>query len=600
MKLIQKIVIGIIGVCCLASCSLIHSDEDDCQPYTPDGDPFAYVSLRITTGHTNSVTKANPTGGEEGDGREEGQAKENQISHVMVFFINADDKGINGDDSSPIVARQYWSKEELTATKENGYLSEIKEVNGLLVQHTYDVLVVANAESNLLENVATLGELRDLTATSLYSSDYDDFVMASANAGDKLVIQLSNSRTNPATTNEIDIERTVARVDYRAKGSKGRTDGIYEVPDESGTKTAEVKILSAMLINTLNSDAPSYLFKHVTKTGESYADGPIIYLGEETATDQGVATNYVIGPLRTSKVATNYDKETYFPYFEHYGYEDLSWEDYFVKESLVSGLTDDYICVGYPKENTNKEGSRNFTTGIVFKARYTPVGLTEGQTFFEWEGKIYPTIEAMMEYYDPAGWKIVDEAQDDWDDITTWSALRTNIIFKLKGGDPAGYRAWLVEQSQGKESDTVITAEERVNLRWIKYCETKLYYRNTDGKVEVDINGKDGSTRKALTRRALFEASGAETFKEGICYYTYWIKHANDNDATNDLTMGKTTGGGLMEYGIVRNNVYKLNVNSISSLGNDVPGDCTINVNVLVENWQPLNRQDINIKPSTN
>lgn len=118
--------------------------------------------------------------------------------------------------------------------------------------------------------------------------------------------------------------------------------------------------------------------------------------------------------------------------------------------------------------------------------------------------------------------------------------------------------------------------------------------------MEVDINGEDGSTRKALTRRALFEASGAETFKEGICYYTYWIKHANDNDATNDLTMGKTTGGGLMEYGIVRNNVYKLNVNSISSLGNDVPGDCTINVNVLVENWQPLNRQDINIKPSTN
>ncbi len=600
MKLIQKIVIGIIGVCCLASCSLIHSDEDDCQPYTPDGEPFAYVSLRISTGRVNSVTKANPTGGEEGDGREEGQTKENRINHVMVFFLEATDDGINGSGSNKIVASKYWSENELTPTKTNGYLSEIKEIQGLLVQHTYDVLVVANADTRLFEGITTLGELRELTTSSLLSSDYDNFIMASANIGDKLVIQLSNSKTNPATTNEIDIERAVARVDYRAKGSADRTDGIYEVPDESGNKMAEVKILSAMLINTLNSDAPSYLFKHVTKTGESFTDGSIIYLGEETATAQGVATNYVIDPLRTLKAATNFDKETYYGYFDYNAYEDLSWGNYFVEESLVSGLADDYICVGYPKENTNQVGNRNSTTGIVFKARYTPTGYTEKQTFFEWTGKIYPTIEAMMEAYDPAGWKIIDEKQDPWNDITTWSTLRTNIIFKLKGGDPAGYRAWLVEQSKDKGSDTVITAEEKAALRWIKYCETNLYYRNTDGKVEVDINGEDGSTRQALTRRALYEASGAETFKEGICYYTYWIKHANDNDATNDLTGGKTTGGGLMEYAIVRNNVYKLNVNSISSIGNDVPGDCLINVNVLVEHWQPLNREDINIKPTTN
>ena len=35
---------------------------------------------------------------------------------------------------------------------------------------------------------------------------------------------------------------------------------------------------------------------------------------------------------------------------------------------------------------------------------------------------------------------------------------------------------------------------------------------------------------------------------------------------------------------------------SISTPGGDIPGDRTVNVNVLVENWDPLNREDIVIK----
>lgn len=67
------------------------------------------------------------------------------------------------------------------------------------------------------------------------------------------------------------------------------------------------------------------------------------------------------------------------------------------------------------------------------------------------------------------------------------------------------------------------------------------------------------------------------TYEDGICYYTWWIKHSNDNANTY----------GIMEYATVRNNLYQLTVNSISSL-ND------IQIIVAVKNWDRLKDDTIN------
>ena len=48
----------------LPGCELIHDDDMDCQLYTPEGVPYAYVSIALSTAMTPS-TRANPTGGEE-------------------------------------------------------------------------------------------------------------------------------------------------------------------------------------------------------------------------------------------------------------------------------------------------------------------------------------------------------------------------------------------------------------------------------------------------------------------------------------------------------------------------------------------------------
>lgn len=607
MSWIGKIGLAVIGATCLFSCDLIHDDDMKCQHYTADGVPFAYVGLNISAGNANQVTKANPTGGEEGDGREEGVRDENVVSNITAFFFeSADGKGINSDASTPIVARQYWSSKNFTYTGNTQYTTEPIEVLNLQVGHTYDVLVVTNVDPLFGMDVNTLGELRNMTTSDIWKYGRDwasteeryihtKFVMASADAGNKLFIHNANSSTNPATTSLINVERLSARVDYRAKGSEGEAGGVYTVKDKTtGKEIGKAKIQGAMLINTLNADAPSYLFKHVTKENEDFTTGAIDYLGLETVKGGNVATNYVLDPKsRAGKYKSDFESVIYYP---NIGYADLDWSKKILTKSCVAGLTDDYKCIGYPKENVNRIGKRTHTTGVVFQAQYTPTGFVEGDTYFEWNGEIFATLEAMEQAYDGTGlsWKYItghikDDGKDIWDDVTTWASLRTDIIARIKVDDPAGYRAWLVAKSKNKEG-TLDDATKK-NLRWDWYVTNFLRYSVSGGKATVDVGASDG-----FTRNLLHQASGVATYKEGICYYTYWIKHANDQDPSNDLVKGKNEGGGVMEYAIVRNNIYKLRVMSISTPGGDIPGDRTVNVNVLVENWDPLNREDIVIK----
>lgn len=608
MRWIDKIGLTVIGAMCLFSCDLIHDDDMKCQHYTADGVPFAYVGLNISAGNANQVTKANPTGGEEGDGREEGVRDENVVSNITAFFFESD-KGINSDASTPIVARQYWSSKNFTYTGNTQYTTEPIEVLNLQVEHTYDVLVVTNVDPLFGMDVNTLGELRNMTTSDIWKYERDwtssderyihtKFVMASADAGNKLFIHNANSSTNPATTSLINVERLSARVDYRAKGSEGQADGVYTVKDKkTNAEIGKAKIQGAMLVNTLNADAPSYLFKHVTKENADFTTGTIDYLGRETVTGtNNVATNYVLDPKsREGKHKADFEPVTYYP---HIGYADLDWSQKILTESCVAGLKDDYICIGYPKENVNQIGKRTHTTGVVFQAQYTPTGFADGDTYFEWNGEMYATVEAMEQAYDGTGlsWKYItghidDDGKDIWDDVSTWASLRTGIIARIKMDDPAGYRAWLVEKAKNQKG--TLDNATKTNLRWNWYILNILKYKtDTEGKkAEVDINAEGGTTR-----RLLHEASGVATYKEGICYYTYWIKHANDQDPSNDLVKGKSEGGGVMEYAIVRNNIYKLLVKSISTPGGDIPGDRTVNVNVLVENWDPLNREEIVIK----
>lgn len=586
MRIYAKIY-GIIAIAlsALNACSLIHDDPDDCQLYTPEGVPYACVAVAFNTG-MNTSTRSNPTGGEDGDGPEVGQSNENQVNDITLFFYEATDKvkGVNSDPETSIVARHHFKNGEFTYNGGTNAQTNPVEVTQLLVNHSYHVLAVVNG-GNFLANESidglTLGDLQQMKVTSIYDNGYSNFLMASADDENyPLEIYPSNSETNPAHT-VINVERVSARVDYLASGNIVDKPGFYEVKlaDEV---VGKAKITGAMLMNVLNDDAESWLLKRVA---DSWENRVVEYLGKEKAKENGAASNYVIDAM-PSKTKDDFVQDTY---FKNFGYENLAWERQFIEGSLIKNLDADYNCIGYPKENVNQQGDKALTTGVVFRAQYTPTGMSEGHTFFEWDGTVYPSLEAMMEAKFESSWEII---KGEWNDIQTWEDLRANIISKL-ADDPVGYKAYLREVSGNESGDIDVST-----LRWASYLKTKCYYEVQDGKAMVDVGlfPEESGT----TRRIFHDISGLATYKDGICYYTYWIKHANDQNEDNNLVGSKDKTGGVMEYAIVRNNVYKLNVTSIAGPGGDIPGDRNVNVNVLVEDWQVISPgEDVELEPVT-
>lgn len=82
-------------------------------------------------------------------------------------------------------------------------------------------------------------------------------------------------------------------------------------------------------------------------------------------------------------------------------------------------------------------------------------------------------------------------------------------------------------------------------------------------------------------------AYGIAYYEGGVCYYTYFIKHADD---------GNDNAFGVMEYAIVRNSLYQLTVTGASGIGDVEPGNSTLWIMVSVRDWQPLEQDDVDLQ----
>ena len=109
-------------------------------------------------------------------------------------------------------------------------------------------------------------------------------------------------------------------------------------------------------------------------------------------------------------------------------------------------------------------------------------------------------------------------------------------------------------------------------------AETFGYSRVAGAGATIDQDSHD-------TQAELLAAGNIRTYRHSECYYTWFIKHAEDGD---------DEAQGVMEYGIVRNNIYKLKVNSVKGLGSIVPDeDNQLRVSVYVRNWRLLPEESL-------
>ncbi len=559
-KNILHTVKGVAGCLLMASLAAGCAQEDiDTAPTGGGGmSASSYVSLSFAS-QQSTPTRSNPTGGEQGDGDETGQDYENEIKSAVAFFYQGNN-GVNSDGSTKIMAVATFNVRSYTEPG-NGidrtYTTTPQQVD--LDDGTYNVLVVANPGADWWTGQSlTLADVRNhiqTTAWTASGSDYSDFVMTSA--ADATLTLNSNPENDPAKA-EVNVERMAARLDYKAEASYPCTDPAY-----SG---ATVEITGAALVNNLT--AGSYIIKRVA---DDVNGTNLSYLGDETADENGAATNYVLDPWTASK-----NGNLYGTWFMNGSSDPNWWAGYVQPGTSVSDGAETWQRIGYTLENTTAADAAgsDYSTGVVFKAKFNPQGVanyTEGETFFAYGTKIYASMEDMM-----AGF--YGSKFDDLDNITscaTWGDVKQFITSTLLTNDPSGYNKYLEGQAEGKDdSETVANAS---SLTWGNYMLNECgYSKDENGKVVLDQNDK-------VTRIAL-QPYGTRTYEDATCYYTWWVRHSNDNDDTKK---------GIMEYAIVRNNIYKLTVNSVYSLGGEVPEEESLIVDVYVNDWLLLDNETL-------
>ena len=230
--------------------------------------------------------------------------------------------------------------------------------------------------------------------------------------------------------------------------------------------------------------------------------------------------------------------------------------NYIQKENLTADPKDPQYCL----ENTFNLANmvQGQTTRVIFKASYTPSGFTEedGKTFFKvgtsvalWKKK---DLEAHIK---AAVTKVITDATEE----------NTTIDLAAEGNNitTAG-------NHEIKAANITVTGHEV-----------------TDAEVKA-VNDKVGLTEKA----------GINTYANGESYYIARIKHFGD--ALTPWNSGESYGENnlayLGRYGMLRNNWYELNVQSVSGPGYpDVPDvkpntpddedDKYIKVSVKILDW---------------
>lgn len=532
--------------------------------------PGSFVTLSLTTPSAPAM-RANPTGGEQGDGLETGQDYENEVKSAVAFFYQG--SGVNAEGTTRIQAAVPFTFTSYTAGS-NGvdrvYTTTPQTVD--LDNGTYHLLLVANPGTEWWSGKSlTLGDVRDHIQQQAWQQaadgSYSDFVMTSA--ADATVTLNFNPENDPAKAT-VDVERMAARLDYQASGSYTCQDPQYS--------NATVEITGAALVNNLT--AGSYLTKRVATDVNGTG---LSYLGDETP-DAGVQTNYVLDPWTAQKTATN-DNFTigdataqpasalYGVWFDGSWADPNEWASYVKTGTSVSDGSENWQRIGYTLENTTAaaEAGSRYSTGVVFKAQFHPQGVpnyTDGATFFSYGGNLYASMEDMMQHFYGS---VFTNDFSKVTSCTTWGEVKDFIASTLLTNDPSGYNTWLSKQAEGKADADAVT--DAPSLAWDQYMLTECGYSKDADGVKLDQNGK-------ITRTAL-RPTGVHTYEDATCYYTWWVRHSNDGlDDTN----------GVMEYAIVRNNIYKLKVNSIYSLGGDIPTDKDNNlvIEVYVKDWQLL------------
>lgn len=502
-----------------------------------------YFQLSLTAG---GITRT-ATGDE---GQEVGQPDENKVYDVQLIFANKDGKYLgtsellkieDGQDISTSAATKVFTVKGDNAA-ENGIFDGVKANEDIYFY------IVCNYGSKLKSEDFTGSNVQKVLTQSEKGNDKfwsseDGFLMSSAyyDTYESNKVQFpqggfSNDINNPTPLGTVMVQRAAVRFDI-APGVRLTNSIVGKV---------KVTFDAAALIN---QSKEFYLFKEVqtnkgdvtTLAGNAFtmlkkeATGLYVndpkWWNEPLVKDQASYTvtapesDKFFYPLNTSDETDIEEVLTFMPYTTLIGKTptagDLSQTPNKEPDNSNWDDTRNYYLFGYTTPNTIIDQTKQFngnTTGVVFRAYLeqddalsNPVsGFADGKTLYAYAGVLYGDKAELDKMVQD---KANYNVNDHSKELAAIDAYETLVSADAKAG-----------------------AEDPFNAAMVAAKFTVYKYNTQDRKYYM--------------------------------YYYYWNRHDHNYLSKNDGDME------VMEFGVVRNNIYKLAVTNVKGLGHPgKPGD---------------------------
>ena len=503
----------------------------------------SYIAINLMSADNDTRAVTDNIGNADEYGYEDGTAEESAVKTAYFFFFDENGKAFNVTTSAPGGDKNHL---QLTIGDTTGKvdpnISDIKEA--VLVLNTYKGVypsqIVAVINWTPTANTYTLEDLHDVVANSL-GNDTNGYVMSNSvymdgvgNMVDAVPLTTANIKTtaDAAKSAPIDIyvERTAAKVVLTASGKVENTTNIFTTQKTSS------------LVGLNNVDV--YVQLHGWELYNDYSSTSLLKNIDTTwsVTDLGLTWNDI-------------------PYFRCYWAQSqnenpgdsFSWE-YSNDDKTAKGFQTNYgfnvassanyadrSTYTYCGENTNGEAYR---TKVILK----------GQLM---QKKVVTENEEETVTYEPlelARWYGTEYAGNQ--------ALRTAVANSLKYilyyKDGENYVSIKPEDLQCVAGQSVGAEAYEVGFQLSTGGAEKTWcmYSSEYGYVVFGNSSVNGDN-VAKTNEYLETVEPALLYANGMTYYTVDIKHLG--------ATGKTA-----EYGVVRNHVYQIDIESIKGYGSPI------------------------------
>lgn len=418
-----------------------------------------------------------------------------------------------------------------------------------------------------------------------------------------LVTLNASSTPDNAPRVEVFVERLAAKVRINAAPSSEHYLGNYVYAIDND----RIVLQNGAVVNQLTSG--SYLLKRTTELPvggvEATVDDPTTLLGDELATANGSGSNFIIDPWTTKKEAPYTDYATlsstdgtsltydnplqetdYATWWGNSIASATNTAEYSRFALYNNSEAQQQMTLCYTMENTSKVAAQKngYSTGILFQAQYFP----EKWTAVSSDDTTGPA---------PIDYDSNKDGIQSYDDVIKAEGTpeaKTFIVEKLQKSNPnthtpiayenyeavlAGYLNDLLGEVL-EDDDLTISDFNDANITKLKVST----FNNSEAAVVVDpfgyiaylkeraaeilasaAEGNENNVTfvasdsfQAFQKTDKFDNSDFLVYTGGVCYYPFWIRHANNGD-DNEM--------GISEFAIVRNNIYDVTVTQIQKLG---------------------------------